>query len=98
MCGNRDTTGSAVLWPCLARLFLFMTTPHLISDHYIGSGRALALEQVLPCSRASETNVCISVREETRWRICAAFEPEQEIPLGFAGYCSIPVAEQRSIW
>jgi HlyD family secretion protein len=29
MCGNGDTTGSAVLWPGLARLFLFMTTPHL---------------------------------------------------------------------
>jgi class 3 adenylate cyclase/DNA-binding CsgD family transcriptional regulator len=29
MCGNGDTTGSAVLWPGLARLFLFMTTPRL---------------------------------------------------------------------
>ena len=29
MCGNRNTTGSAVLWPCQARLFLFMTTPQL---------------------------------------------------------------------
>jgi hypothetical protein len=29
MCGNGDTTGSAVLWPGLARLFLFMTTPQL---------------------------------------------------------------------
>jgi hypothetical protein len=30
MCGNGDTTGSAVLGPGLARLFLFMTTPQLI--------------------------------------------------------------------
>jgi hypothetical protein len=30
MCGNGDTTGSAVLWPGLARLFSFMTTPHLV--------------------------------------------------------------------
>ena len=30
MCGNRNTTGSAVLWPCLVRLFLFMTTSQLI--------------------------------------------------------------------
>src|SRR5687767_9422486 len=29
MCGNGDTTGSAVLWPSLARLFLFMTTSQL---------------------------------------------------------------------
>src|SRR5215475_8215736 len=29
MCGNRNTTGSAVLWPCLVRLFLFMTTSQL---------------------------------------------------------------------
>jgi hypothetical protein len=29
MCGNRNTTGSAVLWPCLVRLFLFMTTSHI---------------------------------------------------------------------
>jgi hypothetical protein len=31
MCGNRNTTGSAVLWPCLVRLFLFMTTSRLIA-------------------------------------------------------------------
>jgi HigB_toxin, RelE-like toxic component of a toxin-antitoxin system len=30
MCGNRDTTRSAVLWRGLARLFVFMTTSRLI--------------------------------------------------------------------
>jgi site-specific DNA recombinase len=36
MCGNGDTTGSAVLWPGLARLFLFMTTPRLIDAYQAG--------------------------------------------------------------
>src|SRR5215468_10974763 len=32
MCGNRNTTGSAALWRCLARLFLFMTTSRLVLE------------------------------------------------------------------
>jgi hypothetical protein len=40
MCGNRNTTGSAVLWPCLVRLFLFMTTSHLDDGHAGQSGAA----------------------------------------------------------
>ncbi len=38
MCGNGDPTGSAVLGPGLARLFLFMTTPHLTILTYTFGG------------------------------------------------------------
>ena len=41
MCGNGDTTGSAVLWPGLARLFLFMTTPQLVDDPSFGEFASL---------------------------------------------------------
>src|SRR5215467_13567362 len=42
MWGNRDTTGSAVLWRGRARLFVFMTTSHLalLAETYGKAGQA----------------------------------------------------------
>src|SRR5262249_41220526 len=39
-CGNGESPGSAVRWPGLARLFLFMTTAHIATAHPQSVGQA----------------------------------------------------------
>jgi hypothetical protein len=51
MCGNGDPTGSAVLGPGLARLFLFMTTPQLLQALHLPDADiigALTVDHLIP--------------------------------------------------